>query len=40
MSLFRTASLFIGGALVAGVNQCCYLKEYMEGKKPNIKFNV
>lgn len=40
MSLFRTASLFIGGALVAGVNQCCYLKAQMEGKKPNIKFNI
>lgn len=26
MGLFRTPSLFIRGALVASVNQCCYLK--------------
>lgn len=26
MGLFRTPSLFIRGSLVAGVNQCCYLK--------------
>lgn len=33
MGFFRTPSLFIRGALVASVNQCCYLKTNMEGKK-------
>lgn len=40
MSLFRTPSLFIRGALVAGVNQCCYLKTQMEGKKQNQKEQI